>query len=684
MASSADIYTDPSEATYLLLTPFDMPIDGHAVWAIAFSTRSGTLITAALSVMLTLSFLLLWNLACFIAVLSSRDRSHRRIAALAVLWNSNDPTFAFFKMARYTYHFLGKGGDSLWGFTWLIISLAVFGGSIALGIVGPSLVNIGTAAPVRPSSAYYPEPLSQPEDYPGLLTIYGLTSSSYIRALGSVEAVDVTARKFVNVDGHNPTPPDQRDDARPLFQLDYDYLITGDDFGLQHGADLKLQVTGSCVTDYSWNTVNKDDKSGTVDYYSLWNQSPFEVPIDDASIRTGPKATFLLHPDGQRQYEETANVSFAVIPWSARRPSFLPSLTDPWYRTLEVGANDPIQNQGIAGDVLFNYDARFWVQRNRPALSCWQQDLWQYETSDSNIPPGTISSLRAKAKELGPDVIKVPDILLELLEIRAAMPMIVLLAGASGDSALLSKINSLNGVMDASANSIEKDMERLVLASYVTTKSTFVDTTMIRSDGKWNNMLLGPDKQPVNGVGDFVLVSPRIQTFSLTGLIIITVFLGAFLIIEGGVTWLIKQHNSGGSPPKPAGDDKSAKPGEDPPGNNKADQGNKTPGSNPLLIFKALAVTDLFRRDEVFKEDGGWHCDVPWPDKRSEAPKNLAVKHCGASGWCRGHLRDSDGPPAAASSPGEHEDPLLPVGKEAKKVEAIASDMDSPVTIPMV
>lgn len=77
----------------------------------------------------------------------------------------------------------------------------------------------------------------------------------------------------------------------------------------------------------------------------------------------------------------------------------------------------------------------------------------------------------------------IPVSLLEVLENTLALPKLVELGNASGDSALQSRAASPNGVIDASASRIKSDLERLLVVSYVASQSLFADTTMSQQDG---------------------------------------------------------------------------------------------------------------------------------------------------------------------------------------------------------
>jgi hypothetical protein len=142
----ADVYTGPPAFSYQLTTPFWMPSDKGDRWAVSFTGNNATLVAAALSVAITIAFLLLWNLLCFIALLFNDSKSRRRYTAFVVLWNSNDSWFAFKELLSYTYRSVrkcdppGDRRDVVYGFSFCLLALAMFVGSVVMGILGPSLV----------------------------------------------------------------------------------------------------------------------------------------------------------------------------------------------------------------------------------------------------------------------------------------------------------------------------------------------------------------------------------------------------------------------------------------------------------------------------------------------------------------------------------------------------------------
>jgi hypothetical protein len=175
------------------------------------------------------------------------------------------------------------------------------------------------------------------------------------------------------------------------------------------------------------------------------------------------------------------------------------------------------------------------MKRRRPILSCWEKDTWGYQ--GQNVT--SVFDLKNLPE------MKIPAILLEILETTfSGGPMIVRLGNASGDSALRSRTTSPNGVINAQASRIYDDMERLILASFVASRSLFTDATMFgrtTSDG-YRNLFTASNGRPATGAGLFVVSSPNIQTFSLTGIVTLAVILLALLLADLVVWALVRFH----------------------------------------------------------------------------------------------------------------------------------------------
>ncbi|KAI1114874.1 hypothetical protein F5Y14DRAFT_147660 [Nemania sp. NC0429] len=584
----ADVYTPPPDTSYRFYHPFYAPTDTGSIWAVAVPSKDGTLITAALSVVLLVIFMSLWKIVCFVALLYPGSKLRSRYVALVALWNSNDSWFAFWELMKYAIHFRSEKGNLAYGLAFALCAFVVFGGSLALGIVVPSLVQIGNVAPVRPSAVHYPA-FPPANDIPGQLKTFGLRASSFLRALGSVEAAGVTKRDRVSID--EVLSPLPGNDTEQMSEITYNYSITGAELGLQHGAGLALAVNGFCRTEYDWIVPSTDDK---LDVYSPWGSDSIspQVPLDDYSIRDAPKASFILHPDAVKQYFDSGNTTFAIVVWSAHRASISTS-SNPWYATEDghPGYQPP-------------FGAKFWVKRSRPALSCWQHDKWTYGAQ-------TVKSVYDLDKLPG---IRIQKVLLKALETALSIPVLVTLGNASGDSALRSRTTSPNGVIDASASTVKADLERLLVASFVATRNVFVDATMFKwGDNAGPDVFTSANGQPAPGAGDFVVTSPDIQTFSLAGIIVLLVVLAVLLLIDSGINLLIHMHRNSG------------KEGSD----------------NTWVRSRVLLTAQLFRRlyeDEPPTKDDLVSCDLHFLEVK-DSTDEFKLNQCAKDrNWCNGHI----------------------------------------------
>ncbi|KAK1776231.1 hypothetical protein QBC45DRAFT_222489 [Copromyces sp. CBS 386.78] len=550
----SDIYTPPPRTAYYLAQAFYMPSDKGDRWAIAFSGKSSVLVASALTVVVTLSFAALWKIICFLSLLFQGNKSWRRFVGMIMLWNSGHALAAFLRLVVYTVKCYPRttkeavttngtpqapntegsaptnkstqqpkpGGsvitsigevtqdagrkkekrsnqrnDFLYGLSLCLICFAVWGGSVAMSTVVSWLVSIGHVAPVNPSVLFYPNvpgpvPVQQLKDF-------GLRAPGILRSLGSVEAAKVTLRTRVIITSEDiGLTPDGTD---LIHDLNYSYNLTGVELGLRGGDGLALGVKGYCRTEYSWYRPNISTNASEA--YHLWNNEnqPWSIGLSEVAIARAPTAAFQFPSEYLVEGPPAnSNYSFAVIVNSARRTSVTEG-SDPWYSTeLRDQPASPSQ-----------FNAKFWMKRARPILSCWEQMQWSHKGAALD----SIASLRDQPGRT------IPDVLVKVLEATFfAGPMIVRLGNASGDSALRSRTTSPNGVIDASMSSIDSDMERLVLASYVASRNIFNDATMFGGcDQNYPNVFRGGNGQAEEGSGHFVVSSPDIRTFSLTGII---------------------------------------------------------------------------------------------------------------------------------------------------------------------
>ncbi|RYO82915.1 hypothetical protein DL766_003392 [Monosporascus sp. MC13-8B] len=589
-----DVYTPaPDSSSYLLATPFSMPSDRGDRWAVSFTGNSAALLVAALSTIIAVSFLCLWNFICFIAMLFDGNATRRRYVALVTLWNSNESWFAFKELLSYTYQCATYHpnsdpywGDVAYGLVFCIIALAVFGGSIAMGIVGPSLVQIGNVAPPQPSTLFYPR-IPAADDPVQQLQEFGLRAPGLLRALGSVEAARVELRSRVLVDADTSYP--DRENGDRVIGLKYGYSLSGLELGLQGGIDLELAVEGSCITEYGWYVESAEDDE--VDMYHLWNNANDSawVLLNLYETQHAPRATFHLHSQGVDQLLSGSNVSYAIIASSARRSSISPG-SDPWYATEPRDEHDP------------RFDAGHWIKRQRPVLSCWEQNRWRYGTQN-------VASVYELKNIPG---MAIPTVLLEVLETTFTVPMIVRLGNASGGSALRSGTRSLNGVIDAHTCSIYDDIERLILASFVASRNVFSDATMFGQSGNYPNIFTSPNGQPGNGAANFVVSSPDIQTFSLTGIVTLAAISVVPIMARCAAWWLVRVHNGRQDPQL---------------------------GANKWTRFHVLTAVQLFRcmyEPGADTQSRQWNCAMPVPDELDENSFRLVPNKCQA--YCKGHI----------------------------------------------
>ncbi|KAK4465315.1 hypothetical protein QBC42DRAFT_313490 [Cladorrhinum samala] len=526
-------YVTPDRDSYRLLVPFYMPTEDGRVWSIALSDRSGLIFTTGVAMILTIIFSYAWITVAAGAVLFDGGKKLPRYAGLLAVWNAGDPWEACKVMCRYTYdcvrtdkNRIGRQRIINWGNFWFgcltsVIALLVAAGNYAVSIYIPERIQIGNVAPVNPSVLYYPA-APQPNNNQMILEQFAIKVPAVMRALSSATiSRDELLKDRVNITASAPQPAAQQGDQ--ALSLDYSFSLTGVDFGLQHVPHLNLNIQGSCTTEYSW----LGESTATNETYFLWNTPTNTLTVfsDETSIRSAPVGSFVLHPQGGTQASGSGNISYAVVVGSANRGS-LNEGSDPWYATEPRPSDAPEAE----------HDAKFWVRRRRPVLSCWEQRTWKYkDVISTNFP--------ALNRSTHPDL-AAP--LYSVLRNALGRPMIVTVGIHAGDSALLCRTTSSRGVVDANRCSIRNDMERLILASYVATQQIFTDSTLFRDVGGYPNVYNGQDAVLDPGADGFVLYTTNVQTFKMAYIITIATLLVVFffgrLIAVRVVKWLGKDN----------------------------------------------------------------------------------------------------------------------------------------------
>lgn len=346
----------------------------------------------------------------------------------------------------------------------------------------------------------------RPDDYASIATFFSLEVPRILRALGST-AADEELRHQVNVSA--AIPVGQTSSGEDILRIDYGYRATGADLGLQRFPDLTLTVTGSCATEYEWFNrtaiANSDGTAVAVDFYDVFGNET------NASLFDGRQPVAQFFPGNVTAHGTlaTSNATWAAVVSSVDRISFSPG-TDPWYLT------------GPGADSKTG--AQYTVLPARPALSCWQDDVWSYQDHNSTIEALTSDAL--PGLDLSVDL---QNILLTVL----GTPVIAIVGQHLQASALLSSTTADGRIFDAGASSVHNDLERLVQAAYVATVNCLTDLTLYPAgaESQLRNIARGDSGQIPGGVADFVVWSPEVATLSTVVVIVIpSVFVGVWIV----------------------------------------------------------------------------------------------------------------------------------------------------------
>src|SRR5690606_11643239 len=188
---------------------------------------------------------------------------------------------------------------------------------------------------------------------------------------------------------------------------------------------------------------------------------------------------------------------FGILVHSSHRASHRESTSDPWYETESYELPDT----GI--DARAVDPPRFRVRGGRPPLSCTQTDTWSYKGREfTNVYYMT-----------DPDLgLKFPEGWRIQLQIDFAQPRMVEVINSAGWSSLASSMTFVSGRFDAETSTIEKDIKRLLVATWIASRDTFRNMVMYNSDQNFDNAALDPKGEPEDGVDEFVVVTPQVAS----------------------------------------------------------------------------------------------------------------------------------------------------------------------------
>ncbi|KAI8952224.1 hypothetical protein F4801DRAFT_541570 [Xylaria longipes] len=487
------------EDSYQLWQRFSFSTDSRSWDAVAVPSWVGDRLNAAFAIIIPLALVRFWtvilSLILYYSLKKQPDPKPDPLAA--TLWNKRaDLVDSVIETIAFK--------ETDWSRPWVLISvflaLAAWAAQTATGVLVPPLIILDHAAPVRPGAIYAPDPT--PTDNSIQAARFALEVPRFLRALGSA-VVDKDLRQKVQVSSAEPLGQTQNGE---ILQIDYSYGATGADLGIQKYFDLTLNVTGSCVTEYTWfigtQVTEFNNNSIAIDYYD----TPFNNPNNllSASLLDGrePSATFYVNPNSTKGALDGSNSTWGAIVSSVNRTSFSIG-TDPWYLT------DP--SSGTTGTQS--------VRRGRPAISCWEDKIWSYHghTSTTDVLTGdALPGLNLSKSLQG------------LLAQYLGVPTVFLVGSHLQTSALLSSTTALDQIFDAGASSLHDDLERLVVAAYVVTVNCLTDTTLYpAAQGNVPNVVLGDSGQVPKDAADFVVWSSDVATLSTVVIIVIpTIFVG--------------------------------------------------------------------------------------------------------------------------------------------------------------
>jgi len=270
--------------------------------------------------------------------------------------------------------------------------------------------------------------------------------------------------------------------------MSYEFIVRGNEMGLQHLSELSLQVSGCCTFRFDWGsgftmaqTGAKRGKLGDVRtiykgeeprrVWHTWGLSK-SAPFLTNNTRFPANSTlrFVLLPGNQNA---------RVLPTKLNRGS--PNISvDPWYGTMvEPGSED------------FKIEA---ILPYRPALECSEVASWYHQ--DTYLGPRlteTNNDLYPNfTKTVLPSGTHIPEGIRQILSqhpytsyvqtIFDAMP-----GGALECSSRWVKVSILNEHhLDSSNCSAYRDVQRLVRAVYVYGRNLFRQAALAYVDPEWS------------------------------------------------------------------------------------------------------------------------------------------------------------------------------------------------------
>ena len=487
---------------YVLLRSFHMPIGDESRHAIAVTLWASKILQSFYTLMVSVIIFHLWYIFVLVvmalAYRSKKSNPTRNHGAVNVaIWNSQASPLSIIKsMFEYRTHI------PRYAFFWAFCAFLAWAGAFTMSLlISPTLI-IGTAAPANLEEIYVP---TQPELQGNLqgLRWQSLQVPTFLRAIEVLQGVDSETGDAADLsDLDVVVQPSRRweEAGNNMLQVDYSYNITGVHFGLQNLPRLRMEVRGSCRTEYSWYQKERSDSYNEnftpyTDIYEIFGE---EINVTTADGRR-PVLFYSLNSDEPQQSE--GNFTFAIVPSTLKRRSFTEG-TDPWYETQLLSSTDA-------------EEAPYEVLNGRPPLSCWEQTLWSHRGG----PAVSMDHIR----QLNP---KLPPGIQQIFQDALSIPRILVLALGLGNMALKSSQTFVGLYFDAQTATIHSDLQRLVYGAFISTRNVLAETTLFdrRYENELPNLVVNQStKQYLAGVEDFVIYGSGFAALSVKVLIIIPI-----------------------------------------------------------------------------------------------------------------------------------------------------------------
>lgn len=510
--------------TWLNWKSFHYPAASGSKWAYSVPTEAAKQINSGYSLMIdmvaTQFWMLVIGLYIFMILQKKKVNDHAFKDLMPQLWNGRSDLMGAVvskiqAMARKT----DEDGSNQGGRGRIVpiplilfAVVALYCGQKAMSILASARVIIDNTAPVNPDAIYVPDGTDL--SFSMVAARYVLNAPWAMRALGTATASIASLSKYVSVSKAIPTGTYNATQTQETIEnITYSYQVTGADMGLQKYPNLVLSVKGSCFTEYNWYVspgfIDNDTNLGADVYYPFGDASL----VFKASALTGmaPMAVFVPGLIGQPGTLNNSTATWAALISSVGKSSYSPG-TDPWYLTELQSANDSSST-----------GAAYVVASGRPALSCWEDDVWSYGGKNATVTNlDTLPGLHLS------------DGMKDILAMYLGVPMVVTMSVNLGSSALLSGLLSLGTIIDASTNSFAQDLERLIVAAYVATTNVLTATTLFPygASTKVTNKVRSTSGQVKPGVEDFVVWTTEATALDMVVVLTIPILLVVLFLLN--------------------------------------------------------------------------------------------------------------------------------------------------------